>query len=37
MEEKKVKLTIRQNTGSQFDVEVDQKATVKELKEACAG
>ena len=35
MEDKKVKLTIRQNSGSQFEVEVSQTATVKELKEAC--
>ena len=35
MEENKVKLTIRQNSGSQFEVEVNPKQTVKELKEAC--
>ena len=35
MEEKNVKLTIRQNSGSQFEVEVKSKASVKELKEAC--
>lgn len=36
MEDKKIKLTIRQNTGSQFEVEVPIKSSVKELKEACA-
>lgn len=35
MEEQKINITMRQNSGSQFDVEVSQKATVKELKEAC--
>lgn len=31
----KIKLTLRQNSGTQFEVEVDPKATVKELKIAC--
>lgn len=31
----KIKLTLRQNSGSQFDVEVDPTATIKELKQAC--
>ena len=35
MEEKKIKLTIKQTSG-QFEVEVDQKATVRGLKEACS-
>ena len=35
MEEQKVKLTIRQNSGSQFEVEADKKQSVKELKELC--
>jgi hypothetical protein len=35
MEEKKIKLTIKQ-TSSTFEVEVDAKATVRGLKEACA-
>ena len=33
MEDTKIKLTIRQNSGSQFEVEINSKATVKDLKE----
>ena len=36
MEEKKIKITIKQNSGQQFDVEVNQKGNVRDLKEACA-
>lgn len=36
MEDKEIKVNIRQNSGSEFKVDVKQKATVKELKEACA-
>ncbi len=36
MSEGKFKLTIRQNSGSQFDVEVESGATVQDLKQACA-
>lgn len=35
MAEENIKLNIRQNTGSQFEVEVPKNASVKELKEAC--
>ena len=35
MDEKKIKITLRQNSGSQFDIEVNGKGTVRELKEAC--
>ena len=31
-----IKVTIKQNSGTQFDVEVEPSITVKELKEACA-
>lgn len=31
-----LKITIKQNSGKQFDVEVPADATVKDLKEACA-
>ncbi len=31
-----IKVTIKQNSGTQFDVEVEATITVKELKEACA-
>ena len=31
-----IKVTIRQNSGAQFEVQVDPKGTVKDLKEACA-
>ena len=31
-----IKVTIKQNSGTQFDVEVEATVTVKELKEACA-
>lgn len=30
-----IKLTIRQNSGSQFEVTVKDNILVKELKEAC--
>lgn len=30
-----MKLTIRQSSGDQFDVEIDPTATVIELKQAC--
>ena len=36
MEEVKIKITIRQNSGQQFEVQINPKAAVKELKEACA-
>ena len=36
MEDTKIKLTIRQNSGSQFEVEINSKATVKDLKEQCS-
>jgi hypothetical protein len=31
----KIKLTIRQSSGEQFEVEVNASATVLELKQAC--
>ena len=31
-----IKVTIRQNSGTQFNVQVSPKGTVKDLKEACA-
>lgn len=31
----KIKITIRQSNGEQFEVEVPDKALVKDLKEAC--
>lgn len=31
-----IKITMRQNSGTQFEVEVDAKGTVFNLKEACA-
>ena len=34
MEEGKIKLTFRQNSGSQFEAVIDAKFTVRELKEA---
>lgn len=34
MEEKKIKLTLRQNSGAQFEIEVTAKGTVRDLKEA---
>lgn len=36
MEGEKIKVVVRQSSGDQFEVEVATKATVKELKEACA-
>lgn len=36
MEEKTIKITIRQNNATQFEVSISSKATVRELKEACA-
>jgi ubiquilin len=36
MEESKIKITIRQSSGDQFEVEIGPKATVEELKKACA-
>ena len=36
MEDKVIKINIKQNSGNEFKVEVNQKATVKDLKEACA-
>jgi hypothetical protein len=36
MEEKNIKITIRQNNATQFDITISSKALVKELKEACA-
>lgn len=36
MEEQKLKITIRQNSGAQFEVEVPKTSIVKDLKEACA-
>jgi ubiquilin len=36
MAEATIKVTIRQNSGAQFDVQVNPKGTVKDLKEACA-
>ena len=35
MEEKKIKVQLRQNSGAQFDIEVNGKGTVRDLKEAC--
>lgn len=35
MAEGDIKLTIRQNNGTQFEVTVNAKASVKELKGAC--
>lgn len=35
MEEKKFKINLRQNSGTQFEVEVDSKGTVHDLKVAC--
>jgi ubiquilin len=35
MEENMIKITLRQNSGSQFDIEVNSKGTVRDLKEAC--
>jgi ubiquilin len=35
VEEQKIKLTIRQNNGTSFDVSVSSNATVTQLKEAC--
>ena len=35
MEEKTIKVTLRQNSGSQFDIEISSKGTVRDLKEAC--
>lgn len=37
MAEGKFKLTLRQNSGQQFEVEVESTATVMDLKEACSG
>lgn len=34
MEEKQIKITMRQNSGQQFEVSVNGKGTVKDLKEA---
>jgi hypothetical protein len=36
MEEKTIKVTIRQNNATQFDVEITNKATVRDLKEKCS-
>jgi hypothetical protein len=36
MEEKNIKITIRQNNATQFDITISSKASVKDLKEACA-
>ena len=35
MEGEKIKLTVRQSSGDQFDVEVDPKITIADLKTAC--
>ena len=35
MEENMIKITLRQNSGTQFDIEVNSKGTVRDLKEAC--
>ena len=35
MDQAKIKVVIRQSNGDQFDVEIDGKALVKDLKEAC--
>jgi len=32
----KIKVIMRQSSGDQFEVEINNNATVKELKEACA-
>lgn len=37
MAENMIKITLRQNSGQQFDVEVSAKGTVRDLKEACSG
>ena len=36
MAEGKFKITIRQNSGSQFEVEIESSATVMDLKQACS-
>jgi len=36
MAEGLIKVTIRQNSGSEFSVSVDPKGTVKQLKEVCS-
>jgi len=36
MEDANIKVVVRQSSGDQFEVEVGAKASVKELKEACA-
>ena len=36
MEDANIKITIRQSSGDQFEVEIAPKATVEELKKACA-
>ena len=34
-DESKIKLTIRQSSGDQFEVEIEPSATVEALKKAC--
>ena len=36
MDEAKIKVTVRQSSGDQFEVEISAKAAVKDLKEECA-
>ena len=36
MDQAKIKIIIRQSTSAEFEVEVPPKATVAELKDACA-
>jgi len=36
MEDAKIKIVVRQSSGDQFEVEIAPKATVEELKKACA-
>lgn len=35
MEEKLIKITLRQNSGAQFEIEVNNKGTVFDMKKAC--
>ena len=35
MEAKKVKLIVRQSSGDQFEVEVEEKCSILDLKKAC--
>ena len=35
MEAGKIKLIVRQSSGDQFEVEVEEKCTIMDLKKAC--